>query len=155
MRLIHLIFVGLLTFAVTDTSRANSIETVRSAQEVVVLTASEGIIYARFCGFYEMRELIAEGLLGPESDEVDVSQQQFEIRVLGPKGESVVLVGDHWIRSEDGVFILPAPIYDRIAESVSRRKGEGIPLAKVDAINARSIQKYKSAGYKEINRCSS
>lgn len=56
-----------------------------------------------------MRELIAEGLLGPESDEVDVSQPQFEIRVLDPKGESVVLVGDHWIRSEDGVFILSAP----------------------------------------------
>jgi len=155
MRIVHLILVGLLTFALTDTSRANSVETVHSAQEVVVLTASEGIIYARFCGFYEMRDLIAEGLLGPASDEGDVSQPQFEIRVLGPKGESVVFVGDHWIRSEDGVFLLPSPIYDRIAESVSSRKGEGVPLARVDAINAISIQKYKSAGYKEVNRCSS
>ncbi|MDO3381249.1 hypothetical protein [Gilvimarinus algae] len=153
MKHLSLIMISILLYLAVGTARSNSIDEASTAQRIVVLNESEGIVYAHFCAFYELRALIADGLSGAKEDEVGLSSPMYELRMLSRSGESTVYIGDHWIQSSDGMFSLSSEVFERIVELVSSREGRGIPLSKVEAYNAKAIRQFRRPDYKEDNRC--
>ena len=153
MKAISLIGISMLFIVFSNVAKANSVDDVRSAQRIVVLDDSEGIVFSNFCGFYELRALVVKGLRGAVGDDTGLSNPLYELRILGRFGETIVYIGDHWIKSQDGASSLSDATFERIVELVSRRKGQGIPLSKVDSVNARAIRQFNRSDYKEDNRC--
>lgn len=132
---------------------ADTLNGYRDAQWIIVITEDEAIHYASFCLFYELRELLVESV-GNVSAAVSMTEApKFEIKVLSKSGEYTAFVGDHWIRTDDGTALLTSASYERIVESVERRRGGGQPKAKVNRSIQQILKRIKDPAYAEQNMC--
>lgn len=136
-------------------STAGEAHDVTNAQRFVVITADEGIHYAKFCGFFELRELLASNVGNATVSISAPSRALYEIRMLGRGGEAVVHIGDHWIESSKGVALLPSATFERIVEMVDHRKGSGVPKRKIEASVRQALKRIQRPGYVEENGCPS
>lgn len=123
------------------------------AQRIVVITDDEGIHYAQFCAFYELRDLIAENVNNDVVPAGGAAPRLYEIRVLGKFGERVVYVGDHQISTEKGTVFVPIDAYRRIVELIEKRRGQGVSTAKVEPSVKQAIARIQSPLYVEEDRC--
>ena len=148
------ILAAIYCLAVTST-HADPADRFREAQRIVVITQSEAIHYAQFCGFYELRELLADGISNVSMAVEPMESPLFEVKLLGQAGEITAHVGDHWIGTADGVALLPSARYDRLMEIVNNRKGSGVAEAKIDESIQRALKKIQDTAYIEQNMCAS
>jgi len=133
---------------------ADSTDGYRDAQRIIVITNDEAIHYAYACGFYELRDLLAESVENV-SDSLSMSgTPAFEVRVLGKSGEHKAYVGDHWISTAEGAALIPSATYDRIVEMVERRKGQGETKSTVSKSVQQILGRIQDPAYVEENRCS-
>lgn len=124
------------------------------AQRIVVITGDEGIHYAQFCAFYELRDLIAKNV-GNNVVTIDgAAHQLFEIRILGKFGERVVYVGDHWIRTAENTALIPIDDFGRIVHLIEKRRGQGVSPAKVELSVERALAQIQNSAYVEQKHCS-
>jgi hypothetical protein len=133
--------------------QANTADDFRDAQRIVVVTEDEGIVYAQFCGFYELRDLLAESVSSPARTFEPAGLVLFEVTAIGREGETVAQVGDHWISTSDGSALLTSETFGRLMQLVDDRKGQGIPKAKVPASNQRALEHIQDPAYIEQNLC--
>jgi len=134
-------------------SRAEEAHSVGDAQRIVVIRAGEGIHYAHGCAFYELRDLLLEGVDGLSQEVGTPDAPSFEVRLIGKSGVSTVYVGDHWISSEGRVAVLASATYDRILKLVEKRKGGGVPESKMEKSVQVALSEIKRPTYVEENRC--
>ena len=143
--------VGWLT---SGLSYADSASEFRDAQWIVVITANEGIHYARGCAFYELRDLIAENVGNGAASTDGTAHHLYEIRVLGKLGERLVYVGDHWITTAENTALIPIDDFSRIVQLIEKRRGSGVSPAMVDPSVKRALARIQDPAYVEDNRCS-
>lgn len=137
----------------SDFSCAEPANDYRAAQRIVVITDSEGIHYAQFCAFYELRDLVAENV---DNDVVAIggtAQHLYEIRVLGKFGERVVYVGDHWIRTAESTALIPIGDFGRIVQLIEKRRGQGVIPDKLELSVERALKQIRKPAYVEDKRC--
>jgi len=137
----------------TSLAQADSADHFREAQRLVVITQDEGIHYAQFCAFYELRELLAESVGNISEANLITDSPLFEVRVLGKAGEATAYVGDHWISTDSGAALLPSATYERLVELVDKRRGQGVARAKIDATVLRALKQIQRPTYVEQNMC--
>ena len=136
-------------------AQADSVDRIREAQRIVVITHDEGIHYAQFCGFYELRELLAESIVNVSEAVETTDSPLFEVKVIDKAGETTAYVGDHWISTDSGVALLSSATYDRLVELVDMRRGSGVAKAKIDASVQRALNQLRDPEYAEQNMCAS
>jgi hypothetical protein len=134
-------------------SRADEVPSVGDAQQIVVIRNGEGIHYAHGCAFYELRDLLSEGVDGVSRDVSTPDTPLFEVRLVGKSGVSTVYVGDHWISTEGRVAVLASATYDQILKLVAKRKGGGVPESRIEESVQVALTKIKRPTYVEENRC--
>lgn len=134
-------------------SYAGAANELRDAQRIVVITDDEGIHYAQFCAFYELRDLVSESV-GNDVISLDgAAHRLYEIRVLGKFGERVVYIGDHWIKTAENTALIPIVDFGRIVDLIEKRRGQGVSPAKVDLSVKRALSQIQDLAYVEENRC--
>ncbi len=150
--IVFVILVSVIGFDFSS-AYADTLSGYRDAQRIIVITDDEAIHYASFCLFYELRELLVDSV-GNVSAAVSMTEAPtFEIKVLSKSGEYTAFIGDHWIRTVDGTALLTSASYERIVESVERRRGEGQPKAKVNRSIQQILKRIKDPAYLEQNMC--
>lgn len=151
-----LIFAFLVsTFCMTaGPAYADSTDGYRDAQRIIVITDDEAIHYAQFCGFFELRELLAESVENV-SDSVSVAgAPKFEVRVLAKSGEYRAYVGDHWISTNEGTALIPSANYERILRYVENRRGQGASKSTVNKSVQQILGRVQDPAYVEQDMCS-
>lgn len=148
-------FIAIIFLASSSQLSAGETTNIHDAIRIVVVTDDEGIHYEHGCGFYELRELLAENE-AHVSEAPDLAVDPlYEIRVLGKSGKSTVFVGDHWLITSAGTALLPTATYERITELIQMRKGQGVPKPRLEASIRRASKRIQDPGYVEENRCES
>ncbi|MEQ8206031.1 MAG: hypothetical protein RIA65_07640, partial [Woeseia sp.] len=113
----------------------------------------EGIHYERGCAFYELRAILARSESAAKGP-IDRSKVPlFEVRLIGKAGASTLYLGEHWMRTSTGTATLPTGDYERIVALVDKRKGEGVPTAKLEASIRRATKLIQHPKYVEDKRC--
>ncbi len=150
--------ISLILFVVcwlaSDLSCADAENEYRDAQRIVVITDDEGIHYAQFCAFYELRDLIAENVGNDEVPAGGTAPALYEVRVLGKFGERVVYVGDHQITTDKNTALVPTDAYARIVKLIEKRRGQGVSAAMIGPSVRRALARIQRPEYIEENRCS-
>jgi len=146
------ILVSICCFVISS-AQADPVDRFREAQRIVVITEEEGIHYAQFCAFYELRGLLAESI-GNVSEAVTTTDSPlFEVRAISKAGEATAYVGDHWISTDSGTALLPSVTYDRLVELVDKRRGQGVAKGSIDATVQQALNQIQRPTYVEQNMC--
>jgi hypothetical protein len=139
---------------VVGSAYADSTDGYRDAQRIIVITDDEAIHYARFCGFYELRELLMESVENVSDSISMAGAPKFEVRVLAKSGEQKAYVGDHWISTDEGTALIPSATYERILEYVEMRKGQGTAKSTISKSVQQILGRIQDPAYVEQNMCS-
>lgn len=138
-----------------DVASADANNLIRNSQRIVVITEAEGIHYAHGCGFYELRDLLADGSMASIESNDGFGDALYEIRLLGKNGETVAQLGDHWINIESTVSLISASAYARVVELIRKREGQGVGKARIESSISSALTEIRSPTYVEENRCAS
>ena len=152
MCILAFLCIGGLTVGPAHADQSNEI---RIAQHIVVITPDEGIHYARFYGFYELREILSESIADLSEALTTAGSPLFEVRAIGTDSELTAHIGDHWISTEDGVAILSPPVFKRLIELIEKRKGHGVPLPDLEASIQHAADQIRDPAYVEQDMCDS
>ena len=133
---------------------ADSIDGFRDAQRIIVITDNEAIHYASFCAFYEIRELLSEGLKDASESISVPGVAKYEVRALARSGEYTARIGDHWIQTKEGTALLSTARYERILALIEPRLGKGAPKAKTGKAVRQILARIQDPAYVEENLCS-
>lgn len=132
---------------------AEEAPSVEDTQRIVVIKDGEGIHYAHGCAFYELRDLLWEGV-GDSSKQIGIPDTPFfEVRLIGKSGVSTVHVGDHWASTAGRVTVLTSATYARILKLVEKRRGGGVPESKIEKSVQAALSEIQRPTYVEENRC--
>jgi hypothetical protein len=134
-------------------ARAEEAPSVEDTQRIVVIRNGEGIHYAHGCAFYELRDLLWEGVGDSSKQKGMPDTPFFEVRLIGKSGVSTVHVGDHWVSTAGGVTVLTAATYARILKPVEKRRGGGVPESKIEKSVQAALSEIQRPTYVEENRC--
>jgi hypothetical protein len=134
-------------------ARAEEAPSVEDTQRIVVIRNGEGIHYAHGCAFYELRDLLWEGVGDSSKQKGMPDTPFFEVRLIGKSGVSTVNVGDHWVSTAGGVTLLTAATYARILKLVEKRRSGGVPESKIEKSVQAALSEIQRPTYVEENRC--
>ena len=142
-----------ISLLLTLGARAEEAPHIGDTQRIVVIRNGEGIHYAHGCAFYELRDLLSEGV-GDTSKKIGTPDTLFfEVRLIRKSGVSTVYVGDHWISTTGRVTVLTSATYDRILKLVEKRKGGGVPESRIEKSVQAALSEIQRPTYVEENRC--
>lgn len=138
---------GLITtiFLATGVS-ANGTFDYQRTQWLYVITESEFHVYAKFPGFLEFRNLIANKMQSAERTMVEGSPPIYELRLVGVGEQKTLYVGRSWIGDGNQAATLSDSEFTWIRTSVQAR-GEGNDLRRLDSSIRKVVHSQKDTAW--------
>lgn len=129
----HALVICALMIASGYTAYAFADPTVEDAEHMVVVTSTEAIHFKGGGAFFELKKLLASGVLNKHSAKINGAETQaVDVYLIGGGKLSKLQVGPNWLKSDQAVRSLSAEAAARLWHIVESRGGTGTSLDRLE-----------------------
>jgi hypothetical protein len=98
------------------------------ATRLVVVSASESVVYESGPAFFEMKNLIASALSTPATrDVISTNVPKYRIVVASKNNEVAYLLTEGWLHSAEGAHRFSDAAFKKLMHIIESRAGQGSP----------------------------